>query len=89
MNFKILAIEHVGIAQQSDSDKLSLFFGNTLQRRMFIKKIFYKIPFRYIFLFLYHYIFLGAFREGYIGYMWANLRCDVYRMTEYKVRELS
>tara|TARA_B100001123_G_C15025511_1_gene913242 strand:- start:97 stop:507 length:411 start_codon:yes stop_codon:yes gene_type:complete len=30
MNFKILAIEHVGIAQQSDSDKLSLFFENTL-----------------------------------------------------------
>ena len=66
-----------------------LFFGNTLQRRMFIKKIFYKIPFRYIFLFFYHYIFLGAFREGYIGYIWANLRCDVYRMTEYKVRELN
>ena len=21
--------------------------------------------------------------------MWANLRCDVYRMTEYKVRELN
>ena len=66
-----------------------LLFGHTLQRRMFIKKIFYKIPFRYIFLFLYHYIFLGAFREGYIGYIWANLRCDVYRMTEYKVRELN
>lgn len=65
-----------------------LFFGNTLQRRMFIKNIFYKIPFRYFFLFFYHYIFLGAFKEGYIGYMWANLRCDVYRMTEYKVREL-
>ena len=30
MNFKILAIEHVGIAQQPDSDKLSLFFENIL-----------------------------------------------------------
>lgn len=66
-----------------------LLFGNTLQRRMFIKGIFYKIPFRYFFLFFYHYIYLGAYKKGYIGYIWSKLRCDVYRITEYKVRELN
>jgi len=30
MNFKILGIEHIGIAQHKDSDKLSSFFENTL-----------------------------------------------------------
>ena len=30
MDFKILGIEHVGIAQHKDSDKLSSFFENTL-----------------------------------------------------------
>ena len=62
-------------------------FGNSLQRRMFIKSAFYKIPFRYQILFLYHYLFLGAFKAGYVGYIWSRLRCDVYRMTEYKLRE--
>ena len=30
MNFKILGIEHIGIAQHKDSDKLSSFFENVL-----------------------------------------------------------
>ena len=30
MNFKILGIEHIGIAQDKDSDKLSSFFENIL-----------------------------------------------------------
>ena len=30
MNFKILGIEHIGIAQNKDSDKLSSFFENIL-----------------------------------------------------------
>ena len=78
----LISFNNLGLADKP------LFFGSALQRRMFMKKNFYNIPFRYIFLFFYHYLFLGAFKEGYVGYMWANLRCDVYRMTEYKVREL-
>ena len=30
MNFKILGIEHIGIAQDKDSDKLSSFFEDIL-----------------------------------------------------------
>ena len=73
--------KNLGLAEQPK------VFGNSLQRRMFLKKIFYYIPFRYLILFLYHFIFLGAFRSGKIGYIWSRLRADVYRNTEYKLNE--
>lgn len=63
-------------------------FGDRLQRRMWIKRQFPRIPFRYTLLFLYHYIFLGAWRAGWVGYAWSRLRCDVYRMVDYKAHEM-
>lgn len=63
-------------------------FGSTLQRRMWIKRYFYGVPFRYLLLFLYHYIVLGGYRVGWVGYAWSRLRSDVYRLTEYKLREV-
>lgn len=63
-------------------------FGNSLQRRMFIKKYFFKIPFRYKILFFYHYLFLGAFVAGREGFYWAQLRTMVYQITEYKIHEM-
>ena len=63
-------------------------FGTALQRRMWIKKHFMKVPFRYVAMFLYHYLVLGAWRAGWVGYAWSRLRCDVYRLWEYKLREI-
>lgn len=63
-------------------------FGTALERRMWVKKHFMKIPFRYQMMFLYHYLFLGAWRAGWVGYAWSRLRCEVYRMWEYKLREI-
>lgn len=63
-------------------------FGTSLQRRMWIKKHFMKVPFRYAAMFLYHYLVLGAWRAGWVGYAWSRLRCDVYRLWEYKLREI-
>ena len=63
-------------------------FGTTLQRRMWIKKHYMKLPFRYVVMFLYHYLVLGAWRAGWVGYAWSRLRCDVYRLWEYKLREI-
>lgn len=63
-------------------------FGTKLQRRMWIKKHYMKIPFRYFAMFLYHYVVLGAWRAGWVGYAWSRLRCDVYRLWEYKLREI-
>lgn len=63
-------------------------FGTALQRRMWIKKHYMKFPFRYVAMFLYHYLVLGAWRAGWVGYAWSRLRCDVYRLWEYKLREI-
>lgn len=63
-------------------------FGTRLQRRMWIKSKFFKIPFRYFLLFTYHYIYQGAWRSGWVGYAWSRLRCDVYRFREYKLAEI-
>lgn len=63
-------------------------YGTAMQRQMWVKKHFMKVPFRYIALFLYHFLFLGAWRAGWVGYAWSRLRCDVYRLWEYKLREM-
>jgi hypothetical protein len=63
-------------------------FGTALQRRMWLKKHFYRVPFRYSLFFLYHWLWLGAWRVGWVGYAWARLRADVMRLVEYKRREI-
>jgi len=63
-------------------------FGNALQRRMWLKKNFYRVPGRYILLFLYNWLWLGAWRAGWVGYAWSRLRSDVMRLVEYKRREI-
>ena len=69
------------------SDK-EIFFGTSLQRRMWLKKNFYKFPFRYFFLFLYHFLYQGAYRAGRAGYIWSKLRTDVMRLVDYKYMEM-
>jgi glycosyltransferase involved in cell wall biosynthesis len=64
-------------------------FGNALQRRMFLKKIFPKIPFRFSFLFFADYILRGAFLNGYRGWEWAHLRSELYRMIDLKAKEMA
>lgn len=62
--------------------------GSALQRRMWMKKHYMKLPGRYRLMFLYHYLVIGAWRAGWVGYAWSRLRCDVYRLLEYKLREI-
>lgn len=63
-------------------------FGTPLERRMWMKKHYRKLPFRYAAMFFYHYIMLGAWRAGRVGYAWSHMRCEVYRLIEYKLREM-
>lgn len=72
--------------KQKLADEPNLF-GTALQRRMWMKKHYMKLPLRYLAMFLYHYLVLGAWRAGWVGYAWSRLRCDVYRLWEYKLRE--
>lgn len=62
--------------------------GGRMARRMFIKKIFFLLPFRHQLTMLYNLIYMGAWRDGPVGIIWARLRSDVYRMYEYKVIEM-
>lgn len=62
--------------------------GTAFQRRMWLKKNFYRLPFRYFLLFLYHWLWQGAWRAGWVGYAWARLRSDVMRLIDYKRREI-
>jgi hypothetical protein len=54
---------------------------------MWLKKNFNRVPFRYSFLFLYNWLWQGAWRAGWVGYAWSRLRSDVMRLIEYKWRE--
>jgi glycosyltransferase involved in cell wall biosynthesis len=79
-------------AWQFNRGKLSaspILFGNKLERRMWLKKFFWKLPFRYNLLFIYHYIFLRAFTAGKQGYYWSVLRTFVYRQWEIKFFEMN
>jgi len=66
----------------------SNFFGSKLERKMWIKKVFWRVPGRYTLLFLYHYIILGAWKSGRVGWIWSHLRVEVYRYWGYKKREM-
>ena len=63
-------------------------FGNTLERRMWLKGIRHRLPFRNLLMFLYCYVLQGAWRAGKVGWHWAHLRADVYRMIDLKAEEM-
>ncbi len=63
-------------------------FGTTLQRRMWLKKNFSKVPLRYFLWFLYCWLWTGAWRAGWVGLAWARLRSDVMRLIHYKRLEI-
>jgi hypothetical protein len=63
-------------------------WGTKLQRTMWLKKNYQKIPGRYWILFWAHFLFLGAWKAGRVGWIWARLRTEVYRLWELKVYEM-
>lgn len=85
---KYTTAEAVASYQQHQLSAEPRLLGNKMQRRMWIKKNYMKFPFRYVAMFLYHYLVMGAWRAGWVGYAWSRLRCDVYRLWEYKLREI-
>lgn len=62
--------------------------GSPLQRRMWLKTHFWRIPGRYLLLYLHHLLVQGAWKAGRVGRIWARLRTDVFRMQEYKFFEM-
>lgn len=80
--------EALAAFHQTDLADQPKLFGNSLQRRMWLKHYFSKMPFRYWIMFLYCYLYMGAWRAGHVGYIWSHLRATVYKMIDYKLYEL-
>jgi glycosyltransferase involved in cell wall biosynthesis len=74
--------------QKSPLADTPAIFGTKLQRRMWLKSNFHRVPGRYLFLFLYYLIFEGTWRAGWVGIVWAQLRADVMRFRDYKRHEM-
>jgi glycosyltransferase involved in cell wall biosynthesis len=64
--------------------------GNKMKRlKMFIKyRVLYKIPLCFTLIYLYHLIVKGSWRDGKIGFAWARLRTEVFRLIYYKYLEM-
>jgi len=62
--------------------------GTRLERRMWLKQNFGRLPMRFTFLYMYNLLFSGAWRAGKTGRIWAKLRVEVHRMIEYKLAEM-
>ncbi|MBI1338484.1 MAG: glycosyltransferase [Phycisphaera sp.] len=78
----------IEMANRPKRDPDARLFGSSQQRRTFLKQVYYHLPFRYQL--LYAYLLLGqlAIRDGATGMAWAKLRTMVYRLVEYKRKEM-
>jgi glycosyltransferase involved in cell wall biosynthesis len=74
-----------GQAQLSAEPRL---FGTGLERRMWLKANFRKLPFRYKLVQLHALLVQGAWRAGRHGMAWARLRAEVHRMIDLKLEEM-
>ena len=63
-------------------------FGSKLQRQMWLKSNYHRIPFCYALIFLHALLIQGALWAGTIGIIWARLRSEVYRMRDIKFVEM-
>ena len=63
-------------------------WGSALQRRMFLKKVFYRVPFRYQIQWLCELFGQGAILDGRAGLTWAALRVGQRRAVEIKLKEM-
>jgi hypothetical protein len=73
--------------EQALADEPNLL-GTAFQRRMWLKRYFFRVPFRYQLYYLYLLSVEGAWKAGKVGRVWARLRADVFRFVEYKELEM-
>ena len=75
-----------------DGDALAAkprLFGGKLNRRMWLKRLFYHLPGRYLLLDVALFFMGGAWRSGLLGWRWVKCREMVMRLREYKFLEMS
>ena len=86
---KYTTLEAINLKTRRELPVKPNIWGSKLQRVLWLKQNFWKVPFKYLLLFLYHYFYLGAFRAGRVGWIWSHLRVGVYKHWEYKNIEIS
>ncbi len=82
----ITAVQHV--TGQVYPTKPNLL-GSPLERQMFFKKIFYRVPFRYVFHWLHEAFVRRAILDGRAGLTWVALRTFVRKSAQYKIAEIN
>ena len=85
---KYTTAEALAFVQGATVNVRRKLLGSKEGRRAWLKLHFFKIPFRYLLVFLYYIVFKGVWRAGKVGLIWARLRADVYRYREYKIIEM-
>jgi glycosyltransferase involved in cell wall biosynthesis len=65
----------------------SEIFRSSLRFRKWIKKYFWHLPLKFNLLFIYLFIFQGAFKSKYNGFLWVKSRIIVYKLYELKYLE--
>lgn len=65
------------------------FLGTKLARRMWFKRLFFRLPFRYGLMFVHLYFGKSLWREGWTGYHCALLRIWARRLVEEKMLEVA
>lgn len=63
-------------------------FGNTQERRRFLKHVIIRLPFEPILWFLYHYVARLGFLEGYPGLVASRIRSQYISQVRFKLFEL-
>tara|TARA_R110002110_G_scaffold9271_2_gene45841 strand:- start:1148 stop:2143 length:996 start_codon:yes stop_codon:yes gene_type:complete len=63
-------------------------FGSKLERRMWLKNHFSKLPMRFALLYAYNLLATGAWRAGQVGRAWARSRVEIHRAIELKLIEM-
>lgn len=81
-------LEAIGRIVDKNEEEKSSFFGTTLQRKMFFKRLCLKTPIvgRFV-MWSYYYFGYGAWKDGLAGWNWAKLRMWVHRVGDIKERE--
>lgn len=69
-------------------EEVPRLLGNRLQRKMFFKRVFIRLPGGGLFLFFYYLLKFGAWRDGREGRIWARLRVWVHDTGTLKEMEM-
>lgn len=81
------SLEAIGRIRDNAEDEKLTPFGTRLQRKMFFKRLFNRLPGGKLLFFLNYYFRTGAWKDGYAGFCWAKLRVWVHVVGDMKEKE--